>query len=608
MAAVAPAKQFRISGVAVSSRDGSPIPYCRLTATVVTNNTGPQNGGRRPGFGGEDFGGFAAGALSPMINFGGQGGDFGGRRGPGQVADQENATTADAQGHFTLSIPHGGPWRLTGVARGFRSQSFDEHDGLYAQIVLSDAAPAYSLTFRMAREAIVSGFILDEAGEAVRNARVTAELVPIQLAGQIPTATRAVANSQTDDRGHYELSGLAPGNYHIRVQGEPWYAAGSRTPGIIRPDARATAANANDFGASYDPPLDLVYPITWFPGADSSDAAETIALAGGDERQADFHLNAISSIHLRVPMPEGLSQATNNNVRQGPRPMASITKVAPDGAPNAVTSISTTGNGDWDFGGLTPGIYEVRMPGPEGQPGGGEVEQVEITAGSHVVTMDSAKPLTKVTLKVDGTTDQSFPFVEFVDLATGRRVVAQQGRGGGPGGRGGRGRRGDDADSDEPPTLTASLPRGRYAVSVGGNGGLYLSSMTATDAQVFGHTVEIAGGAPTLSLTVSSGRAELNGIVGQGSQAVEGAMVLLVPITLGQPGDTSLPLRAESNSDGSFSFRSLQPGRYIAVAIDRGWQLQWTSLQTLTNYLAKGAPVELKAGVKLVQPLTAALP
>ena len=162
------------------------------------------------------------------------------------------------------------------------------------------------------------------------------------------------------------------------------------------------------------------------------------------------------------------------------------------------------------------------------------------------------------------------------------------------------------------PALTASLPPGRYAVSVPGNGGLYVSSLSATDAKVLGHTVEIAGGSPVLEISVASGRTELTGSVRQSEQpnapSLEGVMVLLVPITLGQPGDTSLPLRAESASDGSFNFHNLQPGRYIAVAIDRGWQLQWTSVQTLAGYLAKGVPLELKAGTKPVQSLVAVLP
>jgi hypothetical protein len=504
------------------------------------------------------------------------------------------------------------------MARGFRSQSYEQHDTFYSQIVLTDAVPVYSLTFRMARDSVISGVIYDEAGEAVRQARVSAELVPVRVEGQPRLPSRQAGGSATDDRGHYEISGLAPGAYRVKVQGSPWYSPMAVGGGIVRLGANATPAQQSDLGASLDPSLDMVYAITWFPGADSEDAAETIELTGGDEREADFHLNAVSAIHLRVPRPE-VAAVTAPDGRPRPQGAAMVSRVSADGSINPMMSIGGNGAGDLDFGGLTPGIYEVRMPGPDGQPGGGDVKQIEVQGGSRVVTLDGARPLTKVTIKVDGLPDDSFPFVEFVDVETGRRIVAQEGRGGRGGGRG---RRGDDDNAgpeaaalQDPPdrTLTAMLPPHRYAVSVGGNSGVYLSGMSATDAKVVGNTVEIAGGTPSLTLEVASGHGDLAGFVRQdaakpGSSPTEGAMVLLVPITLGQPGDNSVVERAQSNTDGSFAFRAVQPGRYILVAIEHGWGVQWTNPQTLANYLAHGVPIELKAGGKMKEEIGAVLP
>jgi Carboxypeptidase regulatory-like domain len=621
-AAVGPVKVFRITGVAISSHDGSPIPYCRLTATAVRDN--PVSGGRG-GRGGFGPGGFGGGVPMTMVDAGGIG-DVrldglidearGGDQRRGGPTEPENSTVADAQGHFSLSVPHAGGWRLVGTARGFRSQSYDEHGGFYSQIVLTDAVPVYSLTFRMARDSVISGVVYDEAGEPVRQARVSAELVPVRVEGQPPVAARQVGGATTDDRGHYEMSGLAPGSYRVRVQAQPWYTAGNRgvVPRVGVASNGATATNQNDLGASLDPSLDVVYATTWFPGADSEDAAERIELTGGDERQADFHLNAVSAIHLRVPRPE-IAAVTAPDGRPRPQGVsATLTKISSDGAIGQVMSIGGNGTGDMDFGGLTPGIYEVRMPGPDGQPGGGEVKQIEVLGGSRVVTLDGARPLTKVTIKVNGLTNDSFPFVEFVDVETGRRITAQENRGGRGGGRG---RRGDDdnaaADTLQDRTLTAMLPPHRYAVSVGGNGGVYLTGMSATDAQVVGHTVEIAGGAPALTLQVGSGHADLAGFVRQdvakpGGAPTAGAMVLLVPITLGQPGDNSVVERAQSNTDGSFAFRAVEPGRYILVAIDHGWGVQWTNPLTLANYLAHGTPIELKAGGKVSEEVAAVLP
>jgi hypothetical protein len=414
------------------------------------------------------------------------------------------------------------------------------------------------------------------------------------------------------------MSDLAPGAYRVKVTALPWYAAGMNRPGGLIRVSNATPQN--DLGASLDPSLDVVYATTWFPGADNEQEASTIQLAGGDVRQADFHLNAVSSIHLRVPRPPDSATAFGPSNGPGggrggqPQRMASLVKVSADGSVAQVISVGGSGSGDWDFGGLTPGIYELREPGPDGRPDGGEVQQIEIQGGSRVVTLDAAKPLTRVTVTVDGMPDGNFPFVEFVDTQTGRRITAQENRGGRGGGRG---RRGDEgaavpaapAQPLQDRVLTASLPPGHtYAVSVGGGEGIYLATIAATEARVLGRTIEIGGGAPALTLTVGTGRAELVGTVKDAANAEEGAMVLLVPIALGQPGDTSMVARAESNTDGSFRFRAVEPGRYIVVALDDGWAAGWTNAQTLAGYLGLGTPLELKAGAKAKLKLAAVNP
>ena len=237
---------------------------------------------------------------------------------------------------------------------------------------------------------------------------------------------------------------------------------------------------------------------------------------------------------------------------------------------NAVSSVTLNGTGEWDFGGLTPGLYEIRVPGPNGQQNA-EVRQIQILPGSRgVVTLEGATPLTRVSVKVDGVEEGAFPTVEFVDMETGRRITASSGRGRG-GGRGGR-RAGDSEPEVTPnpapdllkdqdsPVLTAMLPPHRYAVSVRGDGSAYITGMKATDARVTGLTVEIGAGTPTLTLQVASGRAELLGFVRADAKPLAGTMVLLVPAMLGQPGSVTLVARTESNTDGSFAFHAVVPG------------------------------------------------
>ena len=55
----------------------------------------------------------------------------------------------------------------------------------------------------------------------------------------------------------------------------------------------------------------------------------------------------------------------------------------------------------------------------------------------------------------------------------------------------------------------------------------------------------------------------------------------------------SLTRRDQSNSDGSFAFQDVAPGEYTAIAIEDGWQLDWTSPQAMARYLPGGTNVSV---------------
>jgi len=52
-----------------------------------------------------------------------------------------------------------------------------------------------------------------------------------------------------------------------------------------------------------------------------------------------------------------------------------------------------------------------------------------------------------------------------------------------------------------------------------------------------------------------------------------------------------LARRDQSDSDGSFSLHDVVPGNYILVAIEDGWELDWTQPQVIGRYLPGGIPV-----------------
>ena len=61
----------------------------------------------------------------------------------------------------------------------------------------------------------------------------------------------------------------------------------------------------------------------------------------------------------------------------------------------------------------------------------------------------------------------------------------------------------------------------------------------------------------------------------------------------------SLYHRDQSDSDGSFSMSPLFPGRYILLAIENGWDLEWADPKVMFQYLPAGLPLELQPSASL---------
>ena len=87
-----------------------------------------------------------------------------------------------------------------------------------------------------------------------------------------------------------------------------------------------------------------------------------------------------------------------------------------------------------------------------------------------------------------------------------------------------------------------------------------------------------------------------------------GAMVLLVPATLGNPDGLNIIRRDQTNTDGSFDLNDVLPGQYILVAIDRGWQVNWKDPSTLRSYILRGVPVVLASTASLKENIEALAP
>jgi Carboxypeptidase regulatory-like domain len=550
----ASATKYEITGVVINSVSGDTVSRCRLTATL----------NQRGGFGNRQF---------PSAN------DF----------------ACDAHGRFTVTVPSAGSWRLVASARGFVSQAYDAHPPYASAIVLTLDAPTKDLEFRISPEASIIGVVLDEAGEAVRNAQIMVQAVPPKSPGGPPSPGGMRGNAKTDDRGMYEVPNLAPGDYRISVHAQPWYAAG-----------RQNGVPNNNTPSPLDPSLDYAYAVTWFPGVSDATQAETITLHAGDTRQADFHMIPIPSIHLKILSPPIVSEGPNQRVQ----PSFPIVQQVGGGGPGGFIQTTTRmeGSGQIDVGGLTPGVYQIRMTGPNQD---GHVALVEVS-GSAARTVDMSTPerdLARITVHVDGLSDMDSSSrgdrgvpISLIDR-DGNNGTFSSNRGEGGPGRG-AGREQKDAGADR----VMEVPPGRYEVVVQGRPNVFLTGLTAKGAATSGRYVIVGAGDSTLTVHLASGRAELSGIVTLDGKPLAGAMVLLVPITIEDPNSIAFLLQDQTNTDGSFELANVIPGQYILVSIDHGWQINWGDASTLRGYLMQGVPVDLKSSAIVKQNVAAQAP
>ena len=561
---------YVITGVVVNSVNGSTVAHCRLTASPAA----------RPGM----TGGFAGNRQFP--------------------ARSNDGADCDARGRFTVTVPSAGAWRLMANARGFVSAAYDQHEQFSSAVVVTADAPTKELVFRLSPEAAIAGVVLDEASEPVRNAQIMLQSVPAEVPGGVQPAGSMRSAGRTDDRGRYELSNLAPGEYRLSVTAQPWYAAGSQVQ----------RGGPTNVPSGLDPSLDFTYAQTWFPGVDDPLRAEVITLHAGDTREADFNMVPIPSIHLRILVPPRVQTVANappglqsgpNSPPPPPAPvqMPVVQRISPGafGGGFVQTSVHFESDGQVDVGGLTPGTYQVRLMGPNQD---GRTALVEVTANS-VRTVDMSAPsseMARITVHVDGSAadpeedasegegrGRNFGVqVSLIDVDTRRGSFStmngpQMGNGGRPGQR--------DPNADR----VIEAPPGRYEVVLQGRGNNFLTGLAAKGAETVGRYVTVGAGESALTVHTASGRASVSGIARMDGKPVAGAMMLLVPVTIEDPNSITTLRQDQTNTDGSFDIANIIPGQYILVAIDHGWGVNWGDASTLRRYLMQGVPLELKS-------------
>jgi hypothetical protein len=456
-----------------------------------------------------------------------------------------------ADGRFLFQGLAAGKYSLEGRRQGYIDAAYDSHEQYSTAIVTGADFDTEHLVLRLPPAGLIAGKVLDESGEAVRHATVAVYYEDHSSGiGQV----RQIRSAQTDDQGEYEVTPLVPGTYFVSASATPWYA--------VHPESQVEQPGAPP--VSVDRSLDVTYPLTYYGDETEAENASPIPIRGGDHVTADIHLSPAPALTLRFRVPEN------------PQNGFQMPQLQQTGFDGRTTYVQTAGfrmvsPGVMEITGIPVGKYNVRV-NEEGS--GAQMSNIDLNKEGQELDLSSAEALSNVKISVNISEDM--PHRGVVALRSGRRVVVA----------------GQQVDAKGEAELQ-QVPAGVYDVVAGNFGKPYsIDRMAVEGAQVQGHKVKIAAGSsPSISLTLIEGSVQVQGVVKRAGKGVAEAMVVLVPKDPDSHRDRFR--RDQSDLDGTFSLQGVVPGLYTVLAIDDGWELDWSQPAVIAAYLKRGHSMEI---------------
>jgi len=485
--------------------------------------------------------------------------------------EDRSATTSlitGDDGAFVFTNLAAGKYTLAAARRGFIQSWFDQHERYETAIVTGGAADSEHLVFRLTPQAVLTGHVFDEAGDPVRKASVSLYRQDRNMGVGL---THRIAGARTDDRGIYEFAELPAGTYFLSAYAKPWYVLHPRS--FPKPDGTVdTPAVAHSF--------DVTYPTTYYPDALDSDEATPIPLRGGERLSVDLHLSPVPALRIVVRAPENGGFNMPQLLRKSFDSMDNITAQImagedPDGpAKPDFRSFTMLAEGVVELSGIPPGKYTVFVPDNAAGPEEGALTEIDLNRNGQELTPSSGAPVSRLKFMVHILGEARMPQGLVLALQNGEHeVVAASGV--------------DEKGEWEfihilpgKYNLLAATPANDYAVT----------RIVTNGSPSKGHNLEIASGSALEgTVTLVGGQTIVQGIARRAGKGVPGAMIVMVPKD--PESNRELFRRDQSDLDGSFSLGTVIPGEYTIVAIENGWDLDWSQPGVIAHYIEKGRKV-----------------
>jgi len=476
---------------------------------------------------------------------------------PDNPNDTEQVTTGD-DGRFVFDNVAPGKYAMSAQRRGFTRQSYQQHEFYSTAVAVGPGKVSEDLVFQLNPDATISGTVTDDNNEAVRNGRVMLFKSGLEDGSQ---GVRFASQTQLDDSGHYRFDHLDPGKYYVAVLARPWFAQ------YVQRSSQTVVENGEAREIPQPPlrpELDVAYPVTFYPQATEASGATLITVGPGDHFVADMAMTAVPALHIRIVnlKEEGsviLFQQTFDGVKM---PLfADTDEISP---------------GTVEMSGVAPGHYLLSMVARMDNVSSRLDREVDLSGDQEIDA--SRRPGSVVTLtgNVHLQTHQTLPgqlFLRFRNVETGENF-------------------GEPVTEKGDFEFQHDLERpGTYEVILANpDGTIGVRTITATGAKATGHDLILTGGSSVhLDILVAKGLGRVDGLALRDGKPASQAMIVLVPQ---DPGNNRVLFRRDqSDSDGTFTLANVVPGRYTVIALQNGWNLEWSNPALLTPYLKDGVPL-----------------
>jgi hypothetical protein len=485
------------------------------------------------------------------------------------VQDPGATVFTSDDGRFVFEQVSPGKYYLSARRKGYIQQSYKQHGVFSTAIVVAEGLDTASLRFAIYPRASISGQVFDERNDPVRGAPV----IFFYRGSEGGTlATRFAAQVITDDEGHYHIGNLAPGTYFVGTTAQPWYAQHFVGMRAARFDSNSDAVVSEALPPP-DPALDVVYLTTFFSNATELAAASPITLRPGDAQIADLALHPVPAVRILVKTP--VSEETSVSVQ------ANLPTL--EGAPQP---LSTTAwqprSGITEIAGLPPGQVTLSLTFVKGNEATTHLQTVHLAADTEIDASDAPlSPTVRGVVTLDNNSPLSQPAVlQLRNAATGEdHELATEPNG--------------EFDFNNTP-----ITPGTYEVAILQPSGTTVRKLSASGGKASGHSVAIGSGQEVrLTVVISKGSGQITGFALKDGQPMEGVMIVLVPQDSQRSPDFFR--RDQSDSDGSFNLYEVFAGKYTLIAIENGWDLEWSSPEVLQRYLAGGEKIQVVANAQL---------